>query len=198
MKNGSAKSPSDEKCCQKSSDTSGTKESKVTKSLSLLVYGLPNKRIVLWRWAKPSGMFKPVENPYWVKARIRFKSHNEVVYAGLNPIDWMEVSGGEGVTLHKIVLTRQQAELCVVAEGRFRPTDEKLTEFIERMHIPDIGSYREYEYENYEKSFVPLLEYSGGYNLPEVLIPFPIKAETVFCAKMYVLVWKLKMRFTRK
>lgn len=157
-----------------------------------------SKRIVLWKWAKPSKIFEPVENRYWLGAGIQFKSHNNVVYAGLNPTDWKETIAGEDTTLHKIVLTKQQAELCVVAEALFSPAHKELIEFVEKMRIPMVGSLRRYTYENYEKSFVPLLEYSGEYNLPEVLIPFPVKAETVTCVKVCILVWKLKMRFTRK
>ena len=136
-------------------------------------------RIILWRWDKPSKKFTPTENAYFSSRGIQFKSHNNVVRAGLNPIDWMEIMKGEKEVLHKIVLTREQAELCVVAEADFRPTEEELTEFTERMHISLIGSKRRYNYANYEKSFVCLLEYSGGYKLPEVLIPFPVKAERV-------------------
>lgn len=138
-----------------------------------------NKRIVLWRWDKPSKKFTPTENTYFSSRGIQFKSHNNVVRAGLNPIDWMEIMKGEKAVLHKIVLTREQAELCVVAEADFRLTEEELTEFTERMHISLVGSKRRYNYANYEKSFVSLLEYSGNYNRPEVLIPFPVKAERV-------------------
>lgn len=141
-------------------------------------------------------MFIPKENIYF-KA-IPFKSHNSVVRAGLNPINWMEMMGRDGIVLHKIVLNKQQAELCVVAEGLFRPTEEEITEFTERMHIPLIGSRRKYDYENYEKSFVCLLEYSGSYNLPEVLIPFSVKAEIVSCARVFILVWKLKIWLAQK
>jgi len=157
---------------------------------------LSDKRIVLWRWAKPSRFFAPTENTYF--RGVPFKSHKNVVRAGLNPVDWMEIMSGEGTILHKIVLSRQQAEKCVVAEALFRPTEEELTEFIKRMHIHLVGSKIRYDHANYEKSFVGLLEYSGGYSLPEVLIPFRVKAETVYCAKVFILIWKLKMWLHKK
>ena len=77
------------------------------------------------------------------------------------------------------MLTKQQAELCVVAEGEFRPTNKDIDEFIKKKGIRLVGSRRRFTEENYEKSFVPLLEYLEGYNLPEVLIPFPVEAEIV-------------------
>jgi len=155
------------------------------------------REIVLWKWAKPTRLFETLKNPYWTSAGLRFKSHNKVVYAGLNPVDWMETMG-KGATLHKIILTKQQAELCVVAEACFRPTDEELGKFIEKKQLPLIGGARNYTYEHYEESFIPLLEYSDGYNLPEVLIPFSVKAEIVSCAKMMCLIWKLRMRIEKK
>lgn len=145
------------------------------------VYGLANKRFVLWKWAKPSKIFKPKMGRFWERG-IQFKSHNKIVLAGLNPTDWMEIMGD--LTLHKIVLNKQQAELCVVAEGEFDPTEKELTEFTERRNIGLVGSLEKYENENYESSFIPLTKYSGGYNCPEVLIPFPVKTETVSCVKV--------------
>lgn len=156
-----------------------------------------DKRIALWKWAKPTRLFEPLENHYWTSAGLRFKSHNKVVYAGLNPVDWMETMG-KGATLHKITLTKQQASFCVVAEACFRPRDEELVKFMEKKHISLVGSVRSYTYEHYEESFVPLLRYSGGYNLPEVLIPFLVRAETVSCGKVLTAIWKLKMWFARK
>lgn len=152
----------------------------------------------MWRWAKLTKIFEPTENLYWSRAGKKLKSHNRVVRAGLNPFDWMELMSGEGKVLHRIVLNPKQAEFCVVAEGSFRPTEEEITEFIERKGIPLIGSLRRYEEEKYEKSFVPLLEYEGGYNLPEVLIPFPVKGEAVSWKKLWMLIWRLKMWFARK
>ena len=156
---------------------------------------MSNERIVLWRWTKPSKRFTPTENNYFEEQQ--FKSHSKVVRAGLNPIDWKEMMSREGTVLHRIVLSKRQAELCVVAEADFRPTEEEMTEFIERMDIPVIGSRRRYNAENYENSFVPLLEYRGGYNLPEVLIPFPVTAENVCCERIHILLWKLKKWFTQ-
>jgi len=177
-----------------------TKEFRAEKPLSIwVVHGLSDKRIVLWRWAKPSMVFAPTENTHF--RGVLFKSHKNVVRAGLNPIDWMEIMSGEGIALHKIVLGRQQAEQCVVAEADFRLTEEELTEFIKRKQIHLVGSKKRYDHDNYEKSFVGLLKYSGGYNLPEVLIPFPVKAKIVYCAKVSILIWKLKMwcaRFLKK
>lgn len=117
--------------------------------------------------------------------------------AGLNPTDWMEMVR-DGMTLHKIVLDKEQASLCVVAEGLSRPTEKEIEEFREKERIPLVGSQRRYVCENYEKSFVPLLEYIGGYNLPEVLIPISVETEIVTCARLYLLVWKLKTWFARK
>ncbi len=121
-----------------------------------------------------------------------FSSHNRVVHAGLNPFDWESWVRSEGTVLHKIVLNKQQAELCVVAEGFFRSTEKELDEFIERKGISMIGSQRVFEEDNYEKSFVPLLEYSGDYNLPEVLIPFCVKAKVAYRSKLLILYLKLK------
>ena len=156
---------------------------------------MSNSRIVLWKWAKPSKIFKPEMSHYWEQG-IRFKSHNKIVLAGLNPIDWMEIMGD--LTLHKIVLDKQQAELCVVAEGEFDPTEKEWTQFRERKHIKSVDSLTKYENENYESSFVPLKKYLWNYNIPEVLIPFPVKTETVSCVKIHILFWKLKKWFTRK
>ena len=126
-------------------------------------------------------MFYPTEHSCFNGSH--FKSHKKVVRAGLNPVDWMEIIKGEKKVLHKIVLTRQQAKECVVAEADFRLTEEELTEFTERMHISLVGSKRRYTRANYEESFVSLLKYSGNYNLPEVLIPFTVKADVVSSSK---------------
>jgi len=50
----------------------------------------------------------------------------------------------------------------------------------------------DFEEDNYEKSFVSLLVYSGDYNLPEVLIPFCVKAKVVSWSKILILFFKLK------
>jgi hypothetical protein len=126
------------------------------------------------------------------------KSHNNCVRAGLNPLDWMQMMKERGIVLHKIILDRQQAERCVVAEGCFMPTYEELSEFRKTKHMQPVGVLRYYQDENYEKSFVPLLKYSDGYNLPEVLIPFSVKAEAISYAKVHILVWKLKIWVLRK
>lgn len=102
------------------------------------------------------------------------------------------------MALHKIVLNKQQADHCVVAEGCFIPTHEQLLELAERRHMRPIGILRYYQDENYEKSFVPLLEYSGGYNQPEVLIPFSVKAKIISYQRILVLGWKLKMWIEKK
>ena len=146
----------------------------------------------MWRWDKPSEKFTQTKNDYFNSRGIRFKSHNNVVCAGLNPIDW-EFLRGEKDVLHKIVLTKEQAELCVVAEADFRPTEEEFNEFVESRHISIVGSKIKYNCANYENSFVSPLEYSGNYNLPEVLIPFPVKADVASYPKLLILFWKLKM-----
>jgi hypothetical protein len=151
---------------------------------------LRRKSIVLWRWAKPAKMFEPTENPYL--AEKKFRSHNIAVRAGLNPIDWMRLLKQKGIVLHRIVLNMEEADLCVVAEGAFRPTEQQIREFIEKEGISLIGSRRRYIKEKYEESFVPLLEYQGDYNLPEVLIPFSVKGEVVYWQKLLVLFWRLK------
>jgi hypothetical protein len=120
------------------------------------------------------------------------------VRAGLNPLDWMQMMKGDGIVLHKVVLSRQQAERCVVAEGCFIPTYEELSEFAERKHMQPVGILRGYQDENYEKSFVPLLKYSSGYNLPEVLIPFSVKAKTVSYARIWIRMWKMKIWIEKK
>lgn len=154
------------------------------------------KRIVLWKWAEPSKTFTPTESPFY--SGIRFKSHNRCVRAGLNPLDWMQMMKGCGIVLHKIVLDRQQAERCVVAEGCFIPTYEELSEFGKKKHMQPVGVLRYYQDENYEKSFVALLNYSGGYNLPEVLIPFSVEARIIPYEKALVLIWRLRNYFAHK
>ena len=116
--------------------------------------------------------------------------------AGLNPIDWMEIMKEEKEVLHKIVLTREEAKKCVVAKGEFSYTNEEITEFAESKHISIVNIEEKYISEHYEKTFVSLLEYSGEYNLPEVLIPFPVKAGRVSFEKGVILIWKLKKRIT--
>jgi len=123
-----------------------------------------------------------------------FKSHNKCVRAGLNPFDWM----GSGKVLHKIVLDKQQAEHCVVAEGCFNPTYNELLDFAKRRQIRPIGILRYYQDDNYEKSFVQLLEYSDEHNLPEVLIPFSVKARIVSYARILIPIWKLKIWIEKK
>ena len=159
---------------------------------------MSSKRIVLWRWDKPSKKFTQTENTYFSSRGIQFKSHNKVVRAGLNPIDWIEYTTGEGEVLHKIVLTREQAKKCVVAEADFCLTIEELSEYAKKTHTHLVGSKIRYNCDNYEKSFVSLLEYSGNYNLPEVLILFPVKADLVSWAKVVILIWKLKMWIRKK
>ena len=61
-------------------------------------------------------------------------------------------------------------------------------------HIHLVGSQRNYDHANYEKSFVSLLEYLGGYNLPEVLIPFSVKAEVVSWVNDDETFWDLRER----
>ena len=150
----------------------------------------------MWRWDEPSKIFEPTESIFY--KGMMLKSHDNCVRAGLNPLDWMKMMKGSGIVLHKIVLSRQQAEHCVVAEGCFIPTHEELSEFGKRRHMQKIGLLRCYQDENYEKSFVSLVEYSGGYNLPEVLIPFSVETEIVSYARIWILIWKLKMWFKKK
>jgi hypothetical protein len=117
-------------------------------------------------------------------------SHDYVVFAGLKPTDWMWLSR-ENVreALHKIELSEEQAQLCVVAEQDFRPNDDEMTEYLKRTGRTIVGSYHGYSRENYEDSFIPLPEYVGGYYQPEVLIPFDIDAK--IC---YLKTWWLKFR----
>jgi hypothetical protein len=103
-----------------------------------------------------------------------------------------------GLVLHRISLDKQEAERCVVAEGWFRPNDEELSRFIERKNIRLIGSLRTYAEEHYEKSFVPLLRYSGNYNRPEVLIPFSVKARRIPYARIVVCKWRLRLWIKKK
>ena len=60
--------------------------------------------------------------------------------AGLNPIDWKKYFTGKYTTgeevLHKIVLTREQAKKCVVAEADFCLTIEELSEFAKKNSYP--------------------------------------------------------------
>lgn len=154
------------------------------------------KKTVLWRWDDPTEIFEPTKSIFYKD--IVLTSHDKCVRAGLNPLDWRQMTEGCGLALHKIVLNKQQAENCVVAEGCFIPTNEQLSELMKRRHSRSIGILRYYQDENYEKSFVPLLKYSGGYNLPEVLIPFSVKAKIISYHRILVLMWKLKMRIEKK
>ena len=133
--------------------------------------------MVLWRWAKPSTRFVPELNWIIKQRGISLSSHKKIVYASLKPTDWMKIKGGSDIVLHKIILSKEQAQLCVVAEALFRPSDEKIKEFVKKRNIYLAGSYKKFTDENYEKSFIPLLEYKEGHNLPEVLIPFPVDAK---------------------
>src|SRR3990170_3687366 len=135
------------------------------------------EQIILWRWDKPTLRFIPEINWYVKELNRPLKSHNEIVYAGLTPYDWKKMKGDQDNVLHKIRITKDQANQCVVAEGYFRPNTQELEKFIKKNGGDIVGSLTAYEEAHYEDSFVPLLEYNGGYNLPEVLIPFPVDAE---------------------
>ena len=78
------------------------------------------------------------------------------------------------------------------------PTYEELSEFGKKKHMQPVGVLRYYQDESYEKSFVPLLEYSDKYNLPEVLIPFSVKARIVSYARILILTWKLMIWIEKK
>lgn len=141
---------------------------------------MSRKSFVVWRWAEPSKKFKPTKNRSW--GDMNLKSYNFVVFAGLKPTDWAWLFNGSylqsrGLVLHKIMLTEQKASLCVVAEQKFRPTEEEINRYLERTGRNLVGSLVGYSMEQYEKSFIPLCEYKGGYNLPEVLIPFEVEAK---------------------
>lgn len=144
------------------------------------------EKVVLWRWDVPTSRFEPVINWYIKNDSISLKNYDKVVYAGLNPRDWMDIKAEPNRVLHKIVLTQEKAKLCVVAEGSFKPTDEELIGFIKERNIELVSSLTRYEQENYEKSFVPFLNYSGGYNLPEVLIPFAVDAKICWFYTFYL------------
>jgi hypothetical protein len=83
----------------------------------------------------------------------------------------------------------------VVGDGDPCPTYEEIIEFTERKHIHLVGSFDKYVKEDYERSVIPLLEYSGGHNWPEVLIPFPVKARVV--SRVELLFLKLKAMVCR-
>jgi hypothetical protein len=151
-----------------------------------------DKKIVVWRWDKPSKIFEPTASIFY--KGITFKSHNKCVHAGLTPLDWT----GFGKVLHKIVLDKQQAKQCVVAEGCFIPSYNELSDFAKKRQMGSVGILRYYQNEKYEKSFVPLLEYSGHYNQPEVLIPFPVKANVISYARILILMWKLMIRIKKR
>jgi len=135
------------------------------------------KQIILWRWDEPTLRFIPEKNWYGKELNRPLKSHNEIVYAGLTPDHWKKLKGNHGKVLHRIRITKNQAKLCVVAEGFFRPNTQELDKFVKENGGDSVGSLTTYEDAHYEDSFVPLLEYNGGYNLPEVLIPFPVDAK---------------------
>ena len=128
------------------------------------------KEFIVWRWANPSKHFTPIRTLSW--GNQEYNSHNFVVFAGLNPTDWLW-KARKGV-LHKIKLTEEQASQCLVAEQQFRLSDKEINEYIEQTgsrHIRDL------EIEQYIKSFILLTKYQGGYIQPEVLIPFEVDAE---------------------
>jgi len=136
---------------------------------------MEEKKIIVWRWAKPSKKFIPRKNRSW--GDLKLKSYDYVVFAGLKPTDWMWLGRARIGFLHKIELTEEQASQCVVAEQNFRPTEEEIDEYHKRTGKDIAISLITYPMEQYEKSFIPLLNYDGGYFLPEVLIPFEVDAK---------------------
>jgi hypothetical protein len=152
-----------------------------------------NEKRTVWRWAPPSKKFYPHEHIYY--RGVKFRTHNKTVLAGLRPTDWLWIGRGQQGTLHKIVLIEEQCKKCVVAEGNFQLTDDELTEFRASRGLSLAVGLRTYERENFEDSFVPLLDYQGGYNCPEVLIPFPVDAQIMWLYSYYV---KMKVRYFAK
>ncbi len=146
-----------------------------------------NEKYIVWKWAKPSKKFLPKKNRSW--GEMELGSHEYVVFAGLNPTDWMWLSSKVRGVVHKIELSEEQAQRCVVAEQDFRPSDDEMNEFLKRTGRTRVGSYHSYSKEKYEDSFIPLPEYVGGHFLPEVLIPFEIDATTC-----YLKTWWLKFK----
>ena len=147
-----------------------------------------NEKYIVWKWANPSKKFLPKKNRSW--GELELKSHEYVVFAGLNPTDWMWLSRPKvrGV-LHKIELSEEQAQLCVVAEQDFRPSDDEMNEYLIRTGRTRVGSNRGYSKEKYEGSFIPLPRYNEEHFLPEVLIPFEINAKSC-----YLITWWLKFK----
>jgi len=109
---------------------------------------------IVWRWSIEATYFEP--KVHWQIPVI------SCVYAGVDKYTWSMLKG-EGVVLHRIELTYQQASDCMVAETCYDWDD-------------DWEGLRERDYMN---SLVPLTEYKGDYNKPEVLIPFRVGAEVV-------------------
>jgi len=136
---------------------------------------MTKKKIIVWRWAEPTKRFEPRRNRSW--GDLKLKSHNYVVFAGLTPIDWIWLGCARTGVLHKIELTEEQASQCVVAEQNFRPTEKEINKYLERTGKSIVGSLIGYSMEQYEKSFIPLPDYNGEHNLPEVLIPFEVEAK---------------------
>ena len=131
------------------------------------------KTLSVWRWAKPSHVFFPERNTI----QSYTGQFEMIVYAGLSPEDWFDLRGRNGSILHQIDLTHEQAKLCAVAEGKISPHEDELIRFAEERGYKQIGLLKKYEDEMYPETITPLLEYEGGFEKPEVLIPFSINAK---------------------
>ena len=110
---------------------------------------------------------------FWAGTRNSI-DYSMVVYAGLNPTDWMWIGAARKGVLHKILLNDEQASKCLVADGVYRPSHSEWEEIYKDFRQGD-NTYRHREYGNYVDSLVPLPDYLSGYRCPEVLIPFSVE-----------------------
>ena len=102
---------------------------------------------IVWRWAIEATYFEPVDNKHENQ-----KDYPRVVYAGVNPDDWsyLEIWRSRGVD--------EIAKL-----HKITLTEEQAKRCVVTEAATD--------------KYVPLIEYEGGFLLPEVLIPFGVDAE---------------------
>ena len=72
------------------------------------------------------------------------------------------------------------------------PSIKELEDYTGETGVKASGGYNRYCAEKYPKSFIPLTEYDGQHNLPEVLIPFDVEAHPQWLRTIWL---KIKARY---
>lgn len=155
-----------------------------------ILINMKDKEYIVWRWDKLSNHFTPVKNRSWGDRD--YFNFTYVVFACIDPTDWMWVRSSRGEVLHKIVLNEEQAKHCVVAEQNFMPSIKELEDYARETGGTSIGRYDRYCAEKYPNSFIPLPDYDGQHSLPEVLIPFEVEAHPQWLRTYWL---KIKARY---